>query len=381
MGRIRMGYWDCPYCSTKKIPGSDRDCPNCGKPRSASTEFYLDDNEPVVYVNKETEQQVRLRGRDWVCEYCDSLNSGLDRTCKSCGAVQQIKRTDDDQNHEHSQSECNVIPIDRTNKSEQNKTYCNNSFHNNSSNNRNRTQTRNILENIIDSQWLKFTGIGLLAVAIITALILPLMPKDAEFTIQDISWEYNINIEKLTPVDESDWTMPAGAKLRYTQMETHHYEDVPDGYELVPTPEIDHYEEKVIGQRNLGNGYFEDITVNEPVYKTVMKKVQKYRKEPVKQLKYYYTIDKWLHVRNVTTSAHDKNPYWGEITLADKERENGRNEKYSISGYGTDDKQYICSVDYSFWTECEIGMPVKGKINILGHFTPDQNEQQNDPQS
>lgn len=163
-----MGYWDCPYCSTKKIPGSDRDCPNCGKPRSASTEFYLDDNEPVVYVNKETEQQVRLRGRDWVCEYCDSLNSGLDRTCKSCGAVQpvqQIKRTDDDQNHEHSQSECNVIPIDRTNKSEQNKTYCNNSFHNNSSNNRNRTQTRNILENIIDSQWLKFTGIGLLAVA------------------------------------------------------------------------------------------------------------------------------------------------------------------------------------------------------------------------
>lgn len=130
-----MGYWDCPYCSTKKIPGSDRDCPNCGKPRSASTEFYLDDNEPVVYVDKETEQQVRLRGRDWVCEYCDSLNSGLDRTCKSCGAVRQVKRTNNTESHENSQSEYNAIPIDRTYRSEQNETVDNDDFISNDSNN------------------------------------------------------------------------------------------------------------------------------------------------------------------------------------------------------------------------------------------------------
>ena len=33
MGKLVMGYWDCPYCSTKHIEGTRRECPSCGKPR------------------------------------------------------------------------------------------------------------------------------------------------------------------------------------------------------------------------------------------------------------------------------------------------------------------------------------------------------------
>ena len=33
MGKLVMGYWDCPYCSTKHIEGTKRECPSCGKPR------------------------------------------------------------------------------------------------------------------------------------------------------------------------------------------------------------------------------------------------------------------------------------------------------------------------------------------------------------
>lgn len=42
MGKLVMGYWDCPYCSTKHIEGTKRECPSCGKPRGQEVKFYMD---------------------------------------------------------------------------------------------------------------------------------------------------------------------------------------------------------------------------------------------------------------------------------------------------------------------------------------------------
>lgn len=42
MGKLVMGYWDCPYCSTKHIEGTSRECPSCGKPRGQEVKFYMD---------------------------------------------------------------------------------------------------------------------------------------------------------------------------------------------------------------------------------------------------------------------------------------------------------------------------------------------------
>ena len=82
-----MGYWDCPYCSTKHIEGMRRECPSCGKPRGQEVKFYMDG---VRYLSEE-ESQTKGKGADWMCEYCGGYNSALDTVCVSCGAERSGK--------------------------------------------------------------------------------------------------------------------------------------------------------------------------------------------------------------------------------------------------------------------------------------------------
>lgn len=37
--RLIEKYWDCKYCDSKRIGGSHRKCPNCGKIRDEDTIF------------------------------------------------------------------------------------------------------------------------------------------------------------------------------------------------------------------------------------------------------------------------------------------------------------------------------------------------------
>ena len=70
-------------------------------------------------------------------------------------------------------------------------------------------------------------------------------------------------------------------------------------------------------------------------------------------MKYFYEIDRWAFSRNITTSAHDKNPYWSDEELAIKEREKSRTESYYISGYdGEKHRQFDLS--YSEWQSYNI---------------------------
>lgn len=366
MGRIIMGYWDCKQCDTKHIAGSDRECPNCGRPRPESTKFYMDNNS--VHVDDQTERIVRARGRDWVCEYCNSLNSGLETRCPSCGA----SKVENKNNTEYVSYESSSV------KHHEPDTSSHNDFDNPRINPRicstNNICTAEKVRSIFNT--LKIPGIIAGALIVCFLIIFALIPKGVEFTISDIYWESNIDIEQLTPVDESDWTMPPGATLRYKQMEIHHYDQVPDGYDTITDQEIDYWETKVIGYKDLGNGYFEEITDTIPHYKTVTKQVPKYKDEPVMQMKYYYTIYKWLHYRYVTASAHDKSPYYNDAILSDNEREKSRHTDYYISGFDTEDKKHTYHVDNAFWANCQIGDYVKGKADITGHFKPDTEKEQ-----
>ncbi|MBR3642974.1 MAG: hypothetical protein IKN57_05640, partial [Parasporobacterium sp.] len=84
MGKIIEGVWDCKYCDTKKIRGSLRSCPNCGKPRDENTEFYIAD--PNNYVEDPSKIN---KNPDWICSFCNSLNSDSAAYCVSCGASRQ----------------------------------------------------------------------------------------------------------------------------------------------------------------------------------------------------------------------------------------------------------------------------------------------------
>ena len=66
--------------------------------------------------------------------------------------------------------------------------------------------------------------------------------------------------------------MPSGARLKYEKNEIYDYEKVVDHYEIktkqVEKTRISRYETYVTGYKDLGNGYFEEITDERPVYET-----------------------------------------------------------------------------------------------------------------
>lgn len=80
MGKLIEQLWDCPYCDTKKIGGSKRECPNCSQPRREDTVFYMPDK--LTYVDEEKAKSIN-RNPDWVCPFCNSLNSDSDTICPS----------------------------------------------------------------------------------------------------------------------------------------------------------------------------------------------------------------------------------------------------------------------------------------------------------
>ena len=84
-----MGYWDCRHCGTADIPGSDRACPSCGKPRDNDVIFHPDKHgqpdAPRQYVTDRNKADWLRHNPDWLCSYCSSLNSAAKYTCSSCG--------------------------------------------------------------------------------------------------------------------------------------------------------------------------------------------------------------------------------------------------------------------------------------------------------
>ena len=83
MGKIVVGRWDCSYCGTKGIRGSERECPNCGRPRGEDVKFYVDD--PKDYVPEDEATKIS-KEPEWMCEFCGSYNSAKLTKCMSCGA-------------------------------------------------------------------------------------------------------------------------------------------------------------------------------------------------------------------------------------------------------------------------------------------------------
>ena len=164
--------------------------------------------------------------------------------------------------------------------------------------------------------------------------------------------------------------------MLYSQEEIYEYKQVLDHYETktrqVSEQVLDGYDTVVTGHRDLGNGYFEEITSEVPRYRTEYRtetyEEPVYISVPIYETKYYYEIDKWMHDRNIKTNGHDKNPYWGEFTLADKEKEGPRTTKYEMTGTVMDkkEKEYTFQISEQEWKTYNIGDEITVTINNLG---------------
>ena len=387
MGRLVYGYWDCNYCGSKGIRGDNRECPNCGHPRNKSTKFYMGEN--IEYVPADKAGTIS-RNPDWLCEYCHTLNSDKLIECESCGSPRYESKKDYFDLHEDEESIKDCEVEESIESGAINDTEYNPNMSGSPSLEVTKVPTeswkthletpepykpRNKKSFKINPLVLKIALITLASIALVLLLICALKTHDEEMTVSSFSWSRSIKIEKLVTYDESDWTLPVDARLKYTREELKEYQDVFDHYETktrqVQKERLIGYEQEVSGYRDLGNGMFEEVTKQVAIYETYYEdetyQEPVYRKEPVYAKKYYYEIDRWTYSRSVNTDGVD-NPYWGEYTLGPKERVSEKYEDYTV--YLLNEKSEIqsCDVSYSMWEILNTGDKVIAKVNIFGHI-------------
>jgi hypothetical protein len=317
MGRLVMAYWDCPSCGSKEIRGDQASCPNCGRARG-QVKFYMrdytegevreaDQRSDVEYVEEEKAEAIG-RNPDWVCSFCQSLNSDKAKFCTSCGASRESSEANYFQMHEALQAreEARKEPKQQAPVRQ--------------------TKKRSLLP-------------ILLIIAAVAALVMFLNSSKTrgDFQVESISWNRVIDIEENRMFQESGWSLPSGAEVTGQQRELHHYDSVLDHYENREVQRsrqvVDHYEQYYT-YTDMGNGTYEEVSHDRPVYRTeyytetVREPV--YRQVPNYQTKYYYNIWRWTSSRQAVAGGTDHEPAWPETNLAENEREGQRAEVYRI---------------------------------------------------
>src|SRR5215210_5155094 len=298
---IREGAWDCPHCGRKKNRGPEKFCGGCGAPRGEDVQFYLPPDSPEVTAADALKRA--QAGPDWTCSFCEADNPSVNAFCSSCGAA------------------------------------------------RDGAQARPVVEHRKDAapppappppspgnpKLKRGCQIGCLGLVALLALVWFFnRPKETVLTVAGHRWERTVGVEELRTVTEEGWEgeLPAGARSLSSRREVHHQNKVRIGTETrtrTVTERVQTGTERVkVGERDLGNGYFEDIYEDRPVYEDQEREETYeepvFREEPIYSTRHRYEVDKWMPSRNARAGAEDRNPNWPDPGLGSKEREGKRTE-------------------------------------------------------
>lgn len=318
MPAIREGRWDCEHCGTTGLLGRDMSCPKCGHRRPANVKFYLpEDAEEIT----DSEMKKRARaGADWVCEWCGASNIATSTTCSQCGAEKG------------------------TSPSQQVKTYKKGEV----------PRTGNAANPVVAPPPPPKGGFPVPIIIGVAVLLLVcglgafflFRTTEATATVTGVSWERTIDVEKLETVTKEGKTIPSGGR-KVSEKKVDVEEKVQTGTK-----------KEVCGQKDLGNGKFEDVECDVPVYET------RYRKETV----YVYKIDEWNVDHTEKASGKDYDPSWPKVKLDKKEREGKRTETYLVLAEDTSNKEiYEVSIDdEAKWKTYKAGMKVTLAVGVLG---------------
>jgi hypothetical protein len=343
---IREGAWDCPHCGRKGNRGPEKYCGGCGAPRGEDVKFYLPQDAPEVTEAKALERA--KAGPDWTCSFCEADNPSTNAFCSSCGAA------------------------------------------------RDGAQARQVVEHRQDAAPLPVASppppapghpklkrgcqIGCLTLAALLLLFWFLgRPKETTLTVTGHRWERSVAVEEQRTVTEQGWEgeLPAGARSLSSRREVHHQNRIRIGSETrtrTVTERVQTGTERVkVGERDLGNGYFEDIYEDRPVYEdrereeTYEEPV--FREEPVYRLRYTYQVDKWVPSREAKAEAGDRSPRWPDAGLGAKEREGQRTEVYEVLFEDRDRAGRVYKArDEVEWQGFEPGAAYRAKVRSNGEI-------------
>lgn len=312
---IRVGRWDCNACGHKGNLGPNLKCEKCNSPRPKNVKFYLSSDSEIVTDKKKIAEA--KAGADWVCSYCESHNKATDQKCRSCGATNKASEEHarlKEKSYKGNQAYKNARePISRQEYLERKQKIITEHKP------KQRTPQQIAAIKAKHQQAVKTNktilkillgSIGLFFVLFVVTVFIYEPPKppppntniyDTKVLLVSKNWTSTIKFEIYKEVIEEGWSLPEEARYISEKEEIHHYEKV-----------FDHTETKtrtvsrkvkvgentyVCGQKDLGNGYFEDEYCTEDVYEYVDEEetyeVDVYRDEPVYQTKYKYYIWRW----------------------------------------------------------------------------------------
>ncbi|MCA9796767.1 MAG: hypothetical protein KC910_33385, partial [Candidatus Eremiobacteraeota bacterium] len=203
--------------------------------------------------------------------------------------------------------------------------------------------------------------------------------SDSQATITAKHWQRSIQVEKLVNETDTDWQndVPPGAKVLKSTRKLRETRQVQTGSTTktrTVTKQVQTGTRKVkTGTKDLGNGYFEDIYKEEPVYEDQQVKESyeepTYRDEPVYDNEVTYQIDRWKSQSKAEASGSDDSPRWPEVATDRTTREGPRTEAYSLSlKAGGKDYTYEpkSEVEYQSY---KVNQTVTATINRMGTVT------------
>jgi hypothetical protein len=336
---IREGAWDCPVCGRKKNRGPEKFCGGCGAPRGPEAQLYLPDDAPEV-VEAEALKRAAA-GPDWICPYCQGDNPAVNGFCSGCGAPRDGAKTREVTEHRDGVTPAPLATTPPTG----------------------------------SSPWAKRLGLGCLGLIAIVGLILFLgRPKATTLTVTGFHWQRTIAVEQLRPVTDQAWEgeVPSGARILSSSREVHHVDHLQTGSQTrhrTVSEQVQTGTKRVkTGSRNLGNGYFEDIFEDRPVYanRSRQESYQEpvYRDRPVYRQRIRYEIEKWTPDRDAKAEGSDHAAAWPDPRLGAKERGGKRSEVYEVlfrtakgaaATYEAPNEQA--------WRSFEEGRSYKGKVD------------------
>ena len=340
---IKVGRWDCPVCGHKANLGPEKQCASCGSARPQNVKFYLASDAEIV--KDESIIRQAKAGADWVCSYCNSHNKVNETHCHTCGNDKSVK--DGDKSLEQK-----INYTDGRNE-----------------NSKNASQNSKIniskLPKVQISKKMKVGCLGTIGFLVLLFISL-FFTSEIEVQVSSFEWKRSLKVEKYIEVVEENWQIPQGGKQISSFEAVHHYNKIPDGTETkTRTVSVQTGSERVVvGQKDLGNGYFEDVYEDRPIYteKEETYEETKYREEPVYKTKYKYSIFRWKDAGTFATKGKDKKPYWSEKFDSTNVNTRIKSKKASYFVIINEGKEtHKEEISFEKWQKTTIGDKLKAK--------------------
>jgi hypothetical protein len=125
-----------------------------------------------------------------------------------------------------------------------------------------------------------------------------------------------------------------------------------------------------VGTRDLGNGFFEDVYEERPVYETRTRERQVsrpvYRDEPVWDTEVTYQVDEWQLVRSAHAEGSDLDPKWPPLEPDEREKPGSRREVCRVFLTATGGKRFVHEVRAGELAAFEPGRAFSGKVDAFG---------------